>query len=212
MRDCGSIASLPLDGPNVPQELQPYFQDCDLLRGEIGCYASHLALWHLVAKQDQPALICEDDVLLADDLGALLRDLLAALPRDWDVVRLLSVPKRGVMRIEARLPGERYPVQYSREPTNAGAALISPAGARKLIEPRGNQPPRRPVPALPVGFWLENLWCSAAPNQRGSWGRFHYRRNGQPRQMRIPAFWLDAISSRRRRHRSGDFYPGLDAL
>ena len=125
-----------LDGPNVPQELQPYFQDCDLLPGEIGCYAGHLALWHLVAKQDQPALICEDDVLLADDLGALLRDLLAALPRDWDVVRLSSVPKRGVMPIEARLPGERYLVQYSREPTNAGAALISQAGARKLIEPR----------------------------------------------------------------------------
>lgn len=125
-----------VDGRSIPQELEPYFQGSDMLPGEIGCYASHLALWHLVAKQDQPALICEDDVLLPDDLGSLLRDLLAALPRDWDVVRLSSVPKRRVIPIEARLPGERYLVQYSREPTNAGAALVSPAGARKLIEPR----------------------------------------------------------------------------
>jgi glycosyl transferase, family 25 len=131
-----------IDGCNIPQEFQTYFQGCNLLPGEIGCYASHLALWHLVAERDQPALICEDDVLLPDDLGALLDDLLAALPNGWDVVRLSSVAKRGIVPIDGRLTGSRSLVQYSREPTNAGATLVSPGGARKLIEPRAI---RRPV-------------------------------------------------------------------
>src|SRR5215510_522531 len=125
-----------IDGCRVPEELQPYFEGCTLLPGEIGCYASHLALWHLVADQGEPALICEDDVLLPDDLGQLLRDLLRTLPHGWDIVRLSSLAKRGVVPIEGRLAGGRHLIQYSREPTNAGATLVSPGGAAKLIKPR----------------------------------------------------------------------------
>src|SRR5690349_3930694 len=131
-----------IDGCSIPLKLQVYFQGCRLLSGEIGCYASHLGLWHHVAEGDEPALICEDDVLLPDDLGALITDLLEAMPSGWDVVRLSSVAKRGITPLKGRLAGGRYLVQYSREPTNAGAMLVSPAGARKLIEPRSI---RRPV-------------------------------------------------------------------
>jgi glycosyl transferase, family 25 len=125
-----------IDGGSIPPKLQAYFQGCTLLSGEIGCYASHLALWHRVAAGDEPALICEDDVLLPDDLGALMTDLLRVLPNGWDVVRLSSVAKRWFTPLKGRLTGGRYLVQYSREPTKTGAMLVSPAGARKLIEPR----------------------------------------------------------------------------
>ncbi len=133
-----------IEGHSIPQDLQPYFQGCALLPGEIGCYASHLALWHRIASGEcgPEALICEDDIALPEDMEWLLENILSVLePGNWDVVRLSSTPKRAMVRI-AQLIGGRALVKYSHEPTNTGATLVSRAGARKLIRPRVV---RRPV-------------------------------------------------------------------
>lgn len=63
-----------IDGDMLPGWLRRYLGDAEatLSRGEIGCYASHLAVCRDVEEQGAPALVLEDDVALPADFGALL--------------------------------------------------------------------------------------------------------------------------------------------
>src|SRR5262245_23908593 len=78
-----------VDGTNLPASLQPYFCNAagelisKLRPGEIGCYASHLAIWQRVAVSDTPTLVCEDDITLPDGFRALVNATLAAAPAGW---------------------------------------------------------------------------------------------------------------------------------
>jgi glycosyl transferase family 25 len=130
-----------VDGTNIPTDLAPYFCDASgrivspLGPGEIGCYASHLALWrHLVASAMPAALVCEDDAVLPDDLAEIVRDLLAALPVGWDMVHLCKATDRGFSTL-ASLGAGRSLIRFSRVPTTTVACLISRAGAAKMLNP-----------------------------------------------------------------------------
>jgi len=131
-----------VDALSIPSELRRYFCDASgvltspLRPGEIGCYASHLALWTRIAGGEcgDAALICEDDIRLPDDLISLLDDLIAALPVGWDVVRLSSVIRYAVVPVAP--VGCRTLVRFSREPVKTGATLVSCNGARKLLAAR----------------------------------------------------------------------------
>jgi glycosyl transferase family 25 len=132
-----------VDGTNVPAALAPYFCDASgrivspLAPGEIGCYASHLALWrHLVASAIPAALVCEDDAVLPEDLAEMVGDLLAALPAGWDMVHLCKSTDRAFSAI-AKLDGGRWLIRFSRVPTTTVGYLISLSGAAKLLEPVG---------------------------------------------------------------------------
>src|SRR5262245_34702066 len=131
-----------VDGTSIPADLAPYFCDASgrvispLAPGEVGCYASHLALWrHLVASAVPAILVCEDDAVLPDDLAALVGGLLPALPVGWDMVHLCRAPDRAFHTI-TKLDG-RSLIRFSRVPTTTVGYLISLAGATKLIEPVG---------------------------------------------------------------------------
>ncbi len=129
-------------GTELPPELKPYFCDSEgaiaspLARGQIGCHASHIKAWMNVAGRDLgPAvLICEDDIKLPDNMPQLLDSLIAAAPPGWDIIRLSSPAKRSVYPVAALVDGYRL-ARFSRITVNAGAYLISRAGAEKMIRP-----------------------------------------------------------------------------
>ena len=109
------------------------FKNSPLKLGEIGCWASHLEIARTFAANPTaaPLLVLEDDVLLPPDLPALLSELVAALPEEWDIVRLSNAPKRRVHPVAA-LPGGRELVRYTRISTSTGASLLSARGAAKF--------------------------------------------------------------------------------
>ncbi len=124
---------------NVPDPLRRYFLTTDgklsstLRLGEVGCYASHLAIHDRVANgQFGRALILEDDINIPLDFSVLLRALLAVMPVDWDIVRLSNPPKRSFVAA-ARIDDRHELVRYTTVPNTAGAYLISPSGAKKFL-------------------------------------------------------------------------------
>jgi glycosyl transferase, family 25 len=124
----------------LPSELARYFCSKHVMSaGALGCYASHIKAWQEITLQRLPhALVLEDDAILDPELGRILVDLLAALPRGWDLVHLCAEPDRAVRPV-AKLTGDRTVVQYSRPPFGAAGYLISAAGAQKMLlaeEPR----------------------------------------------------------------------------
>ncbi len=130
-----------VDGRRLPAEFEAPLGTAETRRklkpGEIGCYASHLALMRLLAYGGigDALLVLEDDLLLSDDLTDLLDDLGDVLPPEWDIVRLSNPPKRAYLPL-GRLGGREL-VKYSKIPNNTGAYLISRHGARKFLAATG---------------------------------------------------------------------------
>lgn len=120
--------------------------------GEIGCYASHLALWRrLVASGDRMMAIFEDDVALDPALPEVLQRV-ASLDLPWDVIKLYG---RARERVQARLPcgGGLQLVRYQRVPSHTCAYVVSRRGAHKLLATR--RPFGRPVD-IDLRHWWEN--------------------------------------------------------
>lgn len=128
-------------GTQLPPALQPYFQDLEFLsKGEIGCYASHLAVYQAIADGAiaAPVLVLEDDVALPDDLAEAIAAILAQAPGDWDFVRLSGNAKRAFFAV-SELGGERLLVRYAVSPSSNAGMLVSRSGATKFLK----QVPRR---------------------------------------------------------------------
>ena len=129
-------------GRAIPDVLRDNFDlatpgACELLEGEIGCFASHLLVATRVAANEfrRPALVLEDDTSLPPDIVPLLDAAIAALPAGWDIVRLSDLMKRVAVSL-APLPGGRRLVRYSKIPNGAGAYLLSVSGAKKFARMR----------------------------------------------------------------------------
>lgn len=125
-----------VDGVNLPDRLKPYFCDASgeivspLRHAEIGCYASHLGVWQRIASDNIPAaIICEDDAVLPRGFDAIIRDIVAELPTEWDLVLLANPTQTAVKSIGRTL------IRYSRVPGGTGCYLISRAGAAKMLLP-----------------------------------------------------------------------------
>ncbi len=124
-----------LRGSNLPALLTPYFPiGTPLTAGEIGCYASHLAICRLLVagEIEGPALVLEDDVGITDDFPRLLDTILRTLPRTWDIVRLSNPTKRLTLPVSP-LGGGYELVRYVRVPPSTGAYLLNRSGAVKFL-------------------------------------------------------------------------------
>ncbi|MCC4797879.1 glycosyltransferase [Enterovibrio norvegicus] len=103
-------------------------------KGELGCYASHYALWIKCLEIGEPIVVCEDDITLSYEAAHILS------------LALENVHKYGFLRLEAVEPGsERLPVEHIHNGTinlmkdNYGgtrAYAISPAAAMRLVKHR----------------------------------------------------------------------------
>lgn len=119
--------------------------------GEIGCYASHLAVWsELVASKQPHAVVLEDDV----EVDAALPEALAAIAShrgEWDLIKLIG---RDHEKVHERWPlvDGRALISYRRVPSLTGAYVVSAEGARKLLA--GRRPFGRPVD-VDLRYWWE---------------------------------------------------------
>src|ERR1700682_2069252 len=105
-----------VDGTDLPDALKAYFvADTRLSSGEIGCYASHLAVWMKIATgtHGEAVLVCEDDMILPQGFGGFLQKLLAVAPVGWDMIRLSPLTKRAIVPV-CHIDQERWLVRYSR--------------------------------------------------------------------------------------------------
>lgn len=126
-------------GAALPENVRRFFPREEdgtgfLSKGEIGCYASQLAVYEEIAagRIAAPALVMEDDVEIPSDLSGFLDRLLKALPPDWDIARLTSPAKRAYVTLAA-VDQTHALVRYSVSPGSNGALLVSEQGARKFL-------------------------------------------------------------------------------
>jgi len=113
----------------------------DMMRGEIGCYHSHLRAWEaLVASEDDFLLVLEDDVVFgADFLPALALALQHA--EEWDLLKLNKI--RAKQPVCQRRWGRYCLNAYIGTATGLGAYLIQRRTIKHLL-PR-MLPIRRPI-------------------------------------------------------------------
>jgi GR25 family glycosyltransferase involved in LPS biosynthesis len=55
--------------------------------GTLGCAMSHVKLWEMAASQDRSLTIIEDDIVVSLHFEARAREILAAVPADWDFIQ-----------------------------------------------------------------------------------------------------------------------------
>lgn len=124
-------------GLAVPEALRGWFFDragnaTPLLKpGEIGVYASHLALHlQLLQRDDLDGMVVfEDDCEIAPDFADVLKAL-ALHGGAFDIVRL-SNPSKAAYLDHGTLVAGRHLVTYARVPNNMGCYLITRTGASK---------------------------------------------------------------------------------
>lgn len=157
--------------------------------GALGNAVSHKRLWEQCAGRSAPLTVAEDDAVFNRGFAAKAPEVLARLPRDWDIifwgwnfdsllhVALLGGVKEAVMMFDPRPLGSRVAdfqthddsVQPLRLVNAFGltAYTVSPAGAQRLLAacfPLANEP--IPIPGL--NRLLANISLDATMNR-------HYR-------------------------------------
>ncbi|WP_119155608.1 glycosyltransferase family 25 protein [Caldimonas tepidiphila] len=122
-----------------------------LVPGEIGCYASHRALWHrLLASNDTMFAVFEDDVILSARLPQALAAI-SELPPDWDMIKLVRRKREATRSVQSLSDGSSL-VCYPRVPSLTAAYVITRSGAQKLLQYR--TPFGRPVD-VDLRHWWE---------------------------------------------------------
>lgn len=131
-----------IDGRMLPEKYREKYSDNravefwgrSLTQGEVGCYASHMAVWEQVlAGEEEFALIMESDALLTSEALDIV-DLIVSKHSDVDMVMLSwadCVPSFYGVRKLTR--GYRL-VKFARKSYYASAYLISRKGARELLK------------------------------------------------------------------------------
>lgn len=99
--------------------------------GEIGCFASHKALWQRCVATGRPLLVMEDDFVLGSRFAEAVAAAGHLVPR-LGLLRLQD-ERRGASRVVARYRGFRVE-RYTKTPHCAMCYAISPAVARRLVE------------------------------------------------------------------------------
>lgn len=130
-----------VDRTDLPDSVKAYFCDASgriaspLRPGEIGCYASHLAVWQRISAGDYgpSVLVCEDDMVLPEGFAELVSVVIQCAPNGWDLINLSGRTKRAVVPVCEIADGQHHLVRFSRDPGSLAAYLISQDGARKLL-------------------------------------------------------------------------------
>ncbi len=133
-------------------------------RGAVGGTASMSRIWKLVAQQNAPALVFEDDCILRHDINAHLATLLPSLG-NWDMLALgyntdsvldveLAPGMKSMMVFRPQYPNDESESAFQKSTSQVSAFrlnccfgpagyVLSPAGAQKLLQlilPMDNRP------------------------------------------------------------------------
>lgn len=104
-----------------------------MLAREVACFLSHRALWERIAAGAEPALILEDDALLADAAPAVLDELSRVVGLDR-----ANLEARGRRKIVCRRPvalgNSHHRVRVFLDRSGAAGYVLWPSGAVKMLE------------------------------------------------------------------------------
>ncbi|HEY5566502.1 MAG TPA: glycosyltransferase family 25 protein [Gammaproteobacteria bacterium] len=124
--------------------------------GEIGCHASHLALWKLCASQKNPLVIMEDDAEPERNFVAALAATEYLVQR-YGFVRLQSDgPNRQCPKKLIAIAGEFSLYYYEKYPYGAMCYALSPSAARALVAASGTL-------TGPVDLFIRRFWKHGQP-------------------------------------------------
>ena len=126
-------ARAPADIPDAFFMTHAFSWERPLKITEVACFMSHHAVWDIMANGNEPALILEDDAILARHVPALLKWLSAL--GDLDHV---SLETRQRKKLIGRRSIPNAELQVSLQPllqdrTGAAAYVLWPSGARILL-------------------------------------------------------------------------------
>lgn len=102
-------------------------------KSEVSCFLSHRNAWSWVLASGRPALILEDDALLAHSVGAVLESL--GHCTHLDLVTLETRGRKKIMgKTAQKLSSGHHLVPLYQDRTGAAAYVLWPSGAQKLLE------------------------------------------------------------------------------
>ena len=105
----------------------------DLSDGEIACFLSHRRAWEYCLTNQINVVIFEDDVVIDKSLLGLLGQI-STLKVAFDCLRLSGLTERSISRIKIANLEYWQLVEEMQDPGGAGAYLLKPAGAMKLLD------------------------------------------------------------------------------
>lgn len=121
-----------------------------LRKVEVACFLSHQKAWETVLSSNQPALILEDDAVLAQHLPALLQEIDQL---DVEGIDLINFEVRSRKKIISKQPeyhlaaGQTALYTLYQDRTGAAGYLLYPSGAAKLLQRLAET-----APAIADGF------------------------------------------------------------
>lgn len=126
-------AQTPADIPEAVFQASAFSWERPLKITEVACFLSHHAVWQKIAADDAPALVLEDDAILARNTPELLRALQTLKHIDH-----VSLETRRRMKLLGKSTiacptahANLHPLLQDR--TGAAAYVLWPSGARQLI-------------------------------------------------------------------------------
>lgn len=132
------------------------FRGRELTPGELGCFASHFAIWRSVACRPDEDAVCvlEDDVIIEPSFFEQIGGYLSAVPQA-EYVRLhakLPVPFTYLRKV-----GLRHLIRFRGSCFGTQGYLLRPRAARKLVSSVGSV-------VRPVDDEMDRFWSHGIPN------------------------------------------------
>ena len=126
-------AQTPADIPDAFFQAHAFSWERPIKITEVACFMSHHQVWQQIAQSHEPALVLEDDAILASNTPALLQALV-----QLEGVEHVSLETRQRQKLLGRrwkaiegLNARLHPLMQDR--TGAAAYVLWPSGARLLL-------------------------------------------------------------------------------
>lgn len=119
--------------------------------GQLGCFASHHALWKLCASIGRPIIILEDDVNIDASLLKKFCDQCITLPQTAECIRLFENKTRNHIGIPDFKTSSFTLYKYTKGPMSGMGYFLRPSGAQKLLAQVS------PV-FLPMDIYMDRFW------------------------------------------------------
>ena len=103
----------------------------------VGCFLSHIAVWQIVLREQELAVVLEEDAVLPDEFERNVKEIIHSLEgKNWDIVMLIGRVWHVSTGRKVSYNDLLYACQTPRECTWYGTRgyLIHPNGAKKLLE------------------------------------------------------------------------------
>lgn len=121
--------------------------------GELGCFASHKALWQRCVDEDRPLLIMEDDFKLSEEFPAAV-EAAGELVGELGLVRLQDERRAASVPV---MPYRGFMLErYTKTPHCTMCYVINPIVARRLVELHA-------VFRAPVDVVMKHVWTFDNP-------------------------------------------------